>query len=180
METTQIIYKRTSSWWLATCYLLGSLALLLWAVISLLGTAVSLGRDGVVALRDASVEDERRRAISSYIKDDIKLVAFKVVSNVDRATLSVTIKNDSQYAVEKVKVEVAHLDKNGLPIYARDEWLRDLRIIFPGDTAHSHIEFALKPDHAASDYAVRISRFDVVGDRILQEICSDPKISPQP
>jgi hypothetical protein len=180
VETPQIIYKRTSSWWLATCYLLGSLALLLWAVISLLGAAVSLGKDGVVALHEASEEQEQRRAIASYVKDDIKLTAFNVVSSVDRATLSVTIKNDSQYSIEHVRVEIAHLDSGGLPLFTRDEWLSDLGIIFPGDTAHSHTQFALKPDHAASDYAVRISRFDVVGDGILQDICSDPKISPQP
>lgn len=180
MEATQIIYKRTSSWWLATCYLLGSLALLLWAVISLLGTAVSLGKDGVVALHEVSKEQEQRRAISSYVKDDIKLTAFNVVSSVDRATLSVTIRNDSKYAIESVKVEIAHLDQNGLPLYTRDEWLRDLRTIFPGDTAHTHIQFALKPDHAASDYAVRISRFDVVGDSILKEICRDQQVALQP
>lgn len=176
MTEPQIVYKRNSAWWFATCYLLGTLFLLLWAAISLLGLAVDVGKEGVMALQDASKEQEVNRALSSFIKDDIKLTGFNVVSKLDRATLSLSIRNDSKYAIEKVMVEIAHIDKNGLPLHTRDEWLSDIRTIFPDDTAHSQVSFALRQDYSGSDYAVRISRFDVVGDTILKEICGSQQV----
>lgn len=174
MQETTIIYKRNSAWWFATCYLLGSFFLLLFTIIGLFGSVLWLGKEGVVALKQASDEQAVERVISSFVKDDIKLVGFKVTTKMDRATLSVSIRNESKYAIEDVMVEIAHLDANGSPIFTRDEGLRDLRTIFPGDTAHSQIDFQLRPDYQDSNYSVRISRFKVLGDDVLKEICNQP------
>ena len=174
MEQVKIIYKRNSAWWFATCYLLGSLFLLLFIILSLFGSVLWLGKEGVTALKHASDEQAAERVISSYIKDDIELVGFYVTTKLDRATLSVSIKNDSKYSIEDVVVEITHLDANGAPLFTRDEGLRDLRTIFPGDTAHSQIDFPLRPDYKDSNYSVRLSSFKVLGDDVLREICNQP------
>ncbi|HVL01601.1 MAG TPA: hypothetical protein VM553_17405 [Dongiaceae bacterium] len=174
MEEVKIVYKRTSAWWVATCYLLGSIFLLIWAALSLLGTVATYGKEGVVALKEASDEQEKERVISSYVKDDIKLVSFNVAAKLDRATLAVSIKNDSQFAIEKVEVEIANLDINGIPQQTRTEWLKDLSVVYPGDTAHSETEFRLIPGNQASQYSVRIAGFRVLGDNVLKTICANP------
>lgn len=174
-QETGIVYKRNSAWWFATCYLLGSFFLLLLTVILLFGSVLWLGKEGVVALKQASDEQAVERAISGAVRDHIKLAGFKVTSRLDMATLSVSIRNESKYAIEDVKVEIAHLDANGSPVFVRDEPLRDLRTIFPGDTAHSQIDFQLRPEYQDSSYSVRISGFKVMGDAVLKEFCKQPQ-----
>lgn len=176
MQEVQVVYKRNSAWWFATCYLVGTCFLLGWAAISLIGLAVSIGTDGVKFLKETSDKTEMERMVAASLKDRIELVSFSVEEKNGTGSLTVSIKNNSAYAVRNFHVEVAHLDSRGVPLHTHSEWLTDLSTIFPGDTGHSNQRFNLKPGYTYANYSVRLSDFKVVGDKAIQDLCNTAQL----
>ena len=150
MEEVKIVYKRNSAWWLATCYLLGTLFLLLWAVASLLGAVAGLGSD---------------------VRKQVQLVNFNVVTANGKNRINVSIKNDAPHAIEKIRLEISHLNPDGVPLNSESEWLRDINMVFPGDTAHGSIEIPVPAEYAHANVVVRIANFSIVGDVAIKEYC---------
>lgn len=172
MQETQIVYKRNSAWWIATCYLVGTFFLCGWAVISLLGLAASIGTDGIKALKEVSDQTAVERMVAASLKDKIELVSFSVEEKNGRGSLAVSIKNNSDYAIRDLHLEVAQLDDQGIPLHTHSEWLTDLSTIFPGDTGYSHQTFDLTPGYSDASYSVRLTDFEVLGDTALQDMCT--------
>lgn len=176
MQEAQIIYKRNSAWWLATCYLVGTFFLLCWAAISFLGLLASIGSGGIEALKEASDESEMQRMVAASLKSKIQLVSFSIEEENGKGNLTVTIKNNSDYAVRGFHVEVAQLDGQGNPLHTHSEWLSDLSTIFPGDTGYSNKSFNLKPGYAYANYSVRLSDFKVLGDSAIKDMCTSAQL----
>lgn len=171
MEETKIIYKRTPAWWIATCYLLGTIALLLYAVISLLGLFTNVGVEGFKALKESSDQQQLETTLANTIKSHIKVIGYKAEPQASGDLLTLSIKNDSDYAIQSVHVEIAALDMHGLPSQTWDEWLNNLNIVYPGDTAHAQVKLRDALKAANRSYDVRISRFRVVGEEAIRELC---------
>lgn len=171
MEEVKIVYKRNSAWWLATCYLLGTLFLLLWAVASLLGAVAGLGSEGVGALRKSVDEQKIEDAIVADVRKQVQLVNFNVVTANGKNRINVSIKNDAPHAIEKIRLEISHLNPDGVPLNSESEWLRDINMVFPGDTAHGSIEIPVPAEYAHANVVVRIANFSIVGDAAIKEYC---------
>ncbi|MDX1692339.1 MAG: hypothetical protein R3208_01165 [Ketobacteraceae bacterium] len=171
MEEQRIIYKRNSVWWIATCYLFGTLFLLVYAVISLLGFFTDIGVSGVKALSESSENTRLRQSLVEKVRKEVELLGYKVEQGAGSNTLTLTIKNNSAYSLDNFHVEVAALDATGLPSYTRNEWLHDVRTVFPGDTAHAKVDLPRMAGGKDAEYVVRISRFNVTGADAVDEYC---------
>lgn len=171
MNDQNVVYKRTSAWWVATCYLFGTLFLLLYATISLLGVFTDIGIAGFHALSDNAEQTELRRSIATSVKDEVKLIGYKVAHNKDANTLTLSIKNESHYTIGYIDVEVAELDQQGLPTATREERLHKPDNIYPGDTAHGELRLPPIFSSPTATYAVRISGFSVKGSSAIDKYC---------
>ena len=171
MEEAKIIYKRNSAWWIATCYLLGTLFFLIFLIISIIWSVTNIGKDTVIAINDLAKKTEIRDAISSRIRENIKLISYDVETEKDSLHISISIKNESKQAINHVKIEVTSLDNSGSPINTIDKNLFDVRTIFPGDIANSRIKIPIKPYDVGSTYSLRISDYNVIIDYVLKELC---------
>lgn len=171
LEEQKIVYKRNSSWWFATCYLFGTLFLVIYAVISLLGLFTDIGVSGIKALSENSENTKLRKSLTSKIKKDVQLVGYKVVQGSGENYLTISIKNNSSFSLSGIHVEIAALDPQGLPSYTHDEWLHDLQTVFPGDTAHAKLQLPISGSSQSVEYVVRISDFGVVGENTFDEYC---------
>lgn len=177
MDEQRVVYKRNSVWWIATCYLFGTLFLLVYSVVSLLGFFADVGVSGVNALLEGSEDTKRMRSLASKIKGDVALLGYKVEKGNGSNTLTLSIQNNSAYSLSSLHVEVAALDAQGLPTYTRDEWLHNLKTVFPGDTAHAKVQLPAYPGNQYLEYTVRISDFSITGEQTFDEYCkSSPTI----
>ena len=169
MEETRVVYKRNSAWWFAFCYLVGTFFLLCYGVLSLAGSLVDLGNVGITGLKEASQQSEAERVLAAQIKKDVTLVSYNVSTEYNQHKIAVSIRNDSSYAVKGVNIEIAYLDQNGLPVHVDNEWISDVDVIYPGDTAHAVKQIQVDPQYQNANMSVRLGHFGVVSDELLQK-----------
>jgi hypothetical protein len=169
MSEPQVVYKRNSVWWIATCYLLGTLFLLLAAV----GGLVNAGIGGVKALKELSDEQEAQRYLAGTLNEQVKISGFRVTAGERVPVLSVAIDNNSQHTISKVHLEISLVDDAGIAIVSETKWLSDLSSIFPGDRAQ--VQLPLPPAMAGKlgEYQVRIASFSVLDNASLKAMCEN-------
>lgn len=174
---TTIIYKRNSVWWIATCYLLGSLLLLIFAVLYLVGMFASLGVDGISALQESHESQQIEKTIAASIHDKVTIESFKIDSAAGRAELAIGIRNGSSLPIEYIAVEIAYLDEQGAPVSSQTERLRDMAPLFPGDTGYTRISYAIDSTKASYKPRLRVAGFKIVGDDPLESLCTQKATS---
>lgn len=172
-DNTTIVYKRNSVWWIATCYLIGSVLLLIFAVLYLIGMFTSLGVSGISALQESHESQQMERTIAASIHDQVKIESFNIDSASGRAELAIGIRNGSQLPVEDIAIEIAYLDEQGAPVSSQTERLRDMAQLFPGDTGYTRISYGIDEANASYKPRLRIAGFDIVGDDPLETLCAN-------
>ncbi|ASP38848.1 hypothetical protein CHH28_09210 [Bacterioplanes sanyensis] len=167
MTDSQIVYKRNSVWWIATCYLLGTLFLLLAAV----GGIVNAGIGGVKTLIEMSGEQEAQRYLAGTVSDQVQVSGFRVNTGQSVPILSAAIDNNSPYTISKIHLEVSLVDDAGIAIASETKWLSDLGSIFPGD--RGQVQFPLSEQMAGKlgEYQLRIASFSILDNASLQAMC---------
>ena len=171
MEEVKIVYKRNSAWWIATCYILGSIFFLCYALISLVGLFANVGVQGIKAIHEGAEEQRVEDALAASIKNLIELDNYKIDYKGDVGTLALTIKNDSEYAIRSVKIEIAELGLEGIPVQVWNQYLRDLDTVYPGGNGYTMETLTHAKQNNFNNYSVRIVGFSIVGDNVLRELC---------
>ncbi|MCG8670963.1 MAG: hypothetical protein MI867_16255 [Pseudomonadales bacterium] len=175
MEEVKIVYKRNSAWWIATCYLLGSIFFLGYALISLVGLFANVGVEGIKAIKEGAEEQRVEDALAVSIENLIQLENYKIDFKGSVGTLALTIKNDSEYAISSVQIEIAELGLEGIPVQVWNQYLLDLDTIYPGRNGYAMETLRHAKQNSFNTYSVRITGFSIVGDNVLREICEQGK-----
>lgn len=171
MEEIKIVYKRTSAWWTAFCYLAGTFFLLLFMLAYLAYEVLDFGMWGIEEMTQSSKSQSMERLLASEVHEQVRIVNFQSTLTNDAHQLAITILNESRFGIESLKLNVAYLDTDGVPLAIRDEAL-DLDVIYPGDQYYTKLELPLVQGTDHANIALRVSRIGLVGEgQTVQQAC---------